>query len=119
MSIVILTDKQRCGLQLAVRAAPLAVGGAVHSNLKNFSPGRHVASDLRSRSAVNRLVCKERLQLLAYRVHGNDIDGTGGAKLTLAINLLLSKFISQHNDPENAYHLDPHEVVTSASKLAC
>jgi hypothetical protein len=104
MSKGILTDKQRRGLQLAVRAAPLAAGGEVHSNLKNFSPGRHVASDLRSRGAVNPIVRKERSQLFADSVQEVDIDGTSEAMLTLAINLLLSKFISKHNNPDDAYH---------------
>ncbi len=67
---------------------------------------------MRSRGAVNRLVSKECSQLLADRVHGVDIDGTRGAMLTLAMNLSLSKFISKHNDPNDAYHLDQHDVVT-------
>ena len=106
------TDKQKHGIQLAVRAAPLAHGRAVHAGIKNFSPGKHVANDQRSRLALNRLATRERKLIMSERVPGVTLDGSSGSMLTLAEKLDLSRFIHKHNDPSDPYHLDPHEVVT-------
>ena len=51
----ILNVRQRNAVINSVKSAPLAAGSAVQSNLKNFSPGKRVASDQRSRGAVDRL----------------------------------------------------------------
>jgi hypothetical protein len=48
--------------------SPLQTGGAVHANLKNFSPGRHVPTNRRSMEAVARMVRKERKAIMAARV---------------------------------------------------
>ena len=66
----ILTPKQRGAVVRAVRAAPMAVGAHVHSNLQNSSPGKHVPFDLRSRAAVNRLVRRTRGEIMSARVPG-------------------------------------------------
>jgi hypothetical protein len=44
------------------------VGSQVHANLKNFSPGKYVASDTKSQAAVNRLVRKTRKELMTARI---------------------------------------------------
>jgi hypothetical protein len=52
----ILNPKQRGAIVRAVKSAPMSVGSQVQSNLQNFSPGKHVPFDDRSRGALNRLV---------------------------------------------------------------
>ena len=64
----LLTVKQQHAIRTAVRCAPLQSGGAVHANLKNFSPGRQVPTNRRSMEAVARMVRKERKAIMAARV---------------------------------------------------
>jgi hypothetical protein len=59
----------------------------VQSNIKNFSPGKRVASDQCSRGAVDRLVSKTRRELMAKRVPGIERDGSGGSMTQLAESL--------------------------------
>ena len=107
----LLTVKQQHAIRTAVKSAPLQSGSAVHSNLKNFSPGRHVATNRRSMEAVSRLVRKERKALMAARVPGLSIDGSEGAMTKLAKSLSLKTAIKRHNDPEDEYHMEAHQVV--------
>ena len=107
----LLTVKQQHAIRTAVRSAPLQSGGAVHANLKNFSPGRHVPTDRRSMEAVARRVRKERKELMAERVPGQKIDGSEGAMTKLAMALSLKTAIERHNDPNDDYHMDAHQVV--------
>jgi hypothetical protein len=80
----ILTVEQLAAVEASVRSAPLAVGSQVHANLKNFSPGKHVASDRKSQAAVNRLVRKKRKELMAARIPGINLDDIEGAMIRLA-----------------------------------
>ena len=105
----LLTVKQQHAIRTAVRCAPLQSGGAVHANLKNFSPGRQVPTNRRSMEAVNRMVRKVRKALMAERVPGQKIDGSEGAMTKLAKSLSLKTAIERHNDPE--YHMEAHQVV--------
>ncbi len=89
----ILTVKQLAAVEASVRSAPLAVGSQVHANLKNFSQGKHVASDRKSQAAVNRLVRKKRKELMAARIPGINLDDTEGAMVRLAQSLSLSRHI--------------------------
>ncbi len=63
----LLTVKQQHAIRTALKCAPLQSGSAVHSNLKNFSPGRHVPTDRRSMNlkAVSRMVLKECKAIMA------------------------------------------------------
>ncbi len=83
----ILSVKQRNAVINAVELAPLAAGSAVQSNLENFSPGKRVASDQRSREAVDRLVSKSRRELMAKRIPGIELDGSEGSMAQLAESL--------------------------------
>ena len=107
----LLTVKQQHAIRTAVRSAPLQSGGAVHANLKNFSPGRHVPTDRRSMDAVARMVRKERKELMAARLPGHKIDGSEGAMTKLAKAISLKTAIERHNDPDDDYHMDAHQVV--------
>ena len=107
----ILSVKQRNAVIGAVKAAPLSTGAAVHSNLKNRSPGNHVRSDKRSFRAVDRLVSNTRRELMAGRVDGVDIDGSEGSMVQLAESLSLKRFIERHNDRDDPFHLDEHQTV--------
>jgi hypothetical protein len=86
------------------------VGSQVHANLNIFSPGKHVASDRKSQSAVNRLVRKKRKELTAARILGINLDGTEGAMVRLAQSLSLSLHIKRHNNPDEPYHMDEHQT---------
>jgi hypothetical protein len=55
---LILSEKQKLGAQLAIRSAPLMTCSAVHADMKNFSPAKHIDSTKQKRQAVNRLVWK-------------------------------------------------------------
>jgi hypothetical protein len=79
----ILSDKQKLGVQLAVRSAPLMTSSAVHASMKNFSPAKHIYSTKQKRQAVDRLVRKERKALMAKLVDGVELDGSLGSMLTL------------------------------------
>jgi hypothetical protein len=85
-----------------------AVGSQVHANLKNFSPGKHVASDKKSQSAVNRLVRKKRKELMAARIPGINLNDTEGAMVRLAQSLSLSRHIKRYNNPADPYHMNEH-----------
>ena len=80
----ILNPKQKGAVERAARSAPLAVGSQVHASLQNFSPGRRVPYDRRSRKAVDRLVRKTRQDVMSRRVGGIDLDGSEGAMNQLA-----------------------------------
>ena len=54
----------------------MAVGSQVISNLQNFSPGKRVPLDMRSRRAVYRLVRRTRNDIMAERVPGIKLDGS-------------------------------------------
>jgi hypothetical protein len=104
----ILSEKQKLGVQLAVRSAPLMTGSAVHSNMRNFSPAKHIDSTKPKRQAVDRLVLKEpeRQALMSKRLDGVDLDGSFGSRLTLTMDMSLSRFIKKHHDPADPYHLN-------------
>ncbi len=51
---------------------------------------------------------------MAGRTPGVLLDGSGGSMIELAESLSLQRFIDRHNDPEDPYHLDPHEIVCCA-----
>ncbi len=105
-----MTAKQLAAVEAFVRSAPLAVGSQVHANLKNFSRGKHVASDRKSQAAVNRLVRKKRKQLMAARIPGINLDDTEGAMVRLAQSLSLSLHIKRHNDPADSNHINEHQT---------
>ena len=74
----ILTVKQRGAVERVARATPLAIGTQVHASLQNFSPGRRVPFDQRSRKAVDRLVRRTRQKVMAERVGGIALNGSEG-----------------------------------------
>jgi hypothetical protein len=106
----ILTVKQLEAVESSVRSAPLAVGSQVHVNLKNFSPGKHVASDKASQAKVARLVRQHSKELMAARIPGINLDDAEGAMVRLAQSLSLSRHIKKHNDPADPYHLNEHQT---------
>ena len=107
----ILNPKQRGAVVRAVSAAPLAVGSQVISNLQNFSPGKQVPFDMRSRKAVNRLVRQTGNDIMTECVPGIKLDGSEGSMSQLAESLSLVKFLERHSDPANSFHMTEHQVV--------
>lgn len=107
----ILSVKQRGAIKRAVRAAPMTVGAQVHANLQNFSPGRQVPFDERSRKAVARLTRRERATVMEETFPGIKLDGSEGSMNELAESLSLEKLIARHNDPNDSFHMDEHQVV--------
>ena len=89
----------------------MAVGSQVHASMQNFSPGRRIPYDARSRQAVARIVRKTRAEVLQDRVPGITLDGSEGSMNRLADSISLVKLLKRHNDPADSYHMDEHEVV--------
>ncbi len=79
-----------------------------------MSPGKRVAHDVRSTGAVGRLVRKARGEIMASRTLGVLLNGSEGSMIELAESLSLQHFIDRHNDPDDPYHLKPHDVVCCA-----
>jgi hypothetical protein len=103
---------KQCGtIKRTVRAAPMAVGSQVHANLQNFSPGRRVPYDARSRAAVSHLTRRERAAVLEETVPCITLDGSEGSMNELADSLSLEKLLARHNDPNDSFHMDEHQVV--------
>ena len=73
-----------------------------------------MAPDVCSSDAVLRLVKKTRGEVMADLILGILLDGSEGSMVELAESLSLKRFIDCHNDPDDPYHLDPHEVVCCA-----
>jgi hypothetical protein len=92
----ILNPKQRGAVERAARSAPLAIGTQIHASMQNFSPGRHIPYDRRSRNAVDRLVRKTRRSVMERRIGGIDLDGSEGAMNKLAESLSLVKLLEKH-----------------------
>ena len=107
----ILNVKQKNAVIASVRSCPMITGNAVQSNLKNFSPDKHVPTTAHNCKAVNRLVSKTRSNLMRDRMQGTDIDGSEGSMIQLAESLSLVQFIKRHNDPDDPFHMDEHQVV--------
>ena len=107
----ILTVKQRGAVERVARATPLAIGSQVHASLQNFSPGRRVPFDQRSRKAVDRLVRRTRTKVMADRVGGIALNGSEGKLNEFAESLSLVKFLERHNDPADPFHMDEHQPV--------
>jgi hypothetical protein len=105
-----LTVKQSVAVKTAVKCAPLLTGSQVNANLKNFSPGKHVSSDRKSQAALNRLVRKNRKELMAARIPGINIDGTNGSMTLLVQSISLLRHIKKHTDPTDPYHLNEHQT---------
>jgi hypothetical protein len=89
----ILNPKQKGAVERAAQSAPLALGSQIHTSMQNFSPGRHIPYDRRSRKAVDRLVRKTRRDVMSRRAGGIDLDGSEGAMNQLAESLSLVKFL--------------------------
>mmetsp|Transcript_33861 Transcript_33861/g.71031 ORF Transcript_33861/g.71031 Transcript_33861/m.71031 type:complete len:198 (-) Transcript_33861:1976-2569(-) len=108
-----LSPKQRAAVIADVKASPVAAAAAVQLNLRMFSLGKRVASDLRSSAAVNRLVKKTLRKIMEERVPGIEIDGSEalGSMTLLAEWHSLQRFIGRHNDPADPYHMDEHEPI--------
>ena len=107
----ILNPKQRGAVERAARSAPLSLGSQIHASMQNFSPGRHIPYDRRSRKAVDRLVRKTRQDVMSRRVGGIDLDGSEGAMNQLAESLSLVKLLEKHNNPTDPFHMDEHQPV--------
>jgi hypothetical protein len=64
-----------------------------------------------AKGAVNRLVRKTRKNVMAARISGVGVDGSGGSMNRLAESLCLSKLLERHNDPDDDFYLDEHQQV--------
>ena len=89
----------------------MAVGLQIHANLQNFSQGRRVPYDARSRAAVARLTRHERALVLEETVPCSKLDGSEGSMDELADSLFLERLLARHNDPNDSFHMDEPQVV--------
>jgi hypothetical protein len=107
----ILSVKQRCAVKGAVSSAPHTIGSQIHANLENFGPCKRVPFDSRSQNAGARLVRTQWQEIMEDRVPGIGIDGTDGCMNRLHESLCLETLIARHNDPDDEFHMDEHQVV--------
>jgi hypothetical protein len=107
-----LTDKQRLGIQEAVRVCPMQVGSVLVDRSKKFSPSKRILVSDKNVRAASRLVRRERQEVLSGDLlEGITIDGSNGAMTQVCEALSLPRLIARHNDPHDAFHLDAHQPV--------
>jgi hypothetical protein len=101
----------------AVRASPLSTGYSVHRNLGNMGPKMQVGNDRRSRASLNRLVRKERANIMHRETGGEKMEDNVGAMVEIGEQLLLSNIIKKHNSETDPYHLEAHTVISGGYKF--
>ncbi len=111
-----LTVSQKTQLKLSVKCVPTATGREHARNTSKFSPGKQTPRDSYTIRSAQPLVSKER-QKLAWKVTGGlELNSEHGIMTLLASSMDLTMFIKQHNDPNDDFHLDMHQVVCIGSQ---
>ncbi len=74
-------------------------------------PGKQTPRDKYAIRAAQRLVSKERRKLAWRITGGSELNSEHGRMAQLAAAMDLTMLIKRHNDPEDDFHLDMHQVV--------
>ena len=106
-----LTVSQRAALKRATKSAPNESARQLVRNSSNFSPEKRTALDPDSIRSAQRVVSKQRRALALKQTQGIRLDKTNGKMTELGEKLDLTMLIARHNDPQDEYHLNLHEVV--------
>ena len=104
-----LTQHQKHAIKTAVGASPLSTGYSVHRNLSNV--GMNVSNDKGTRSAVSRLVRKERGIIMHAETGGKKMDESIAAMVEIGRMMHIDKVIKDHNS-DSDFHLDLHMVIS-------
>jgi hypothetical protein len=106
-----LTVSQRSTLKRAIKSAPNESARQLVRNSSNFSPGKRTGQDPDSIRSAQRLIAQERRSLALSHTSGVQLDTSNGAMTQLGDKMALEKLIARHNDPDDDYHLNLHQVV--------
>lgn len=112
-----LTVAQRGMLRTSVKCAPNATGREHVRNSQHFSPGKRTPQDPKAIRAAQRLACNERARLARGQTCGVVLTPEHGSLTQLAESMDLLAWIKRHNDPDDEYHLDLHQVVCIGSQF--
>jgi hypothetical protein len=84
--------------------------------MENLLDDQHIAHDLFR--SVQRVVHAQEAETHSARFHGGvKVDGTNGKMTEFADKIDLMKALERHNDPNDLYHLDMHEVVSLGTQF--
>ena len=111
-----LTVSQKALLRRATKTAPNESARQLVRNSSNFSPDKRTGQDPDSIRSAQRIVSQQRRRLALSQTQGVQLDKSNGAMTRLASELDLAALIARHNDPEDDYHLDLHQVVCIGSQ---
>ena len=106
-----LSVSQKAQLRTCVKCAPTATGREHARNTSYFSPGEQTLRDSYAIRSAQRLVSKERRKLAWKFTGGLELNSEHGRMTQLAASMDLTMFITRHNDPNDDFHLDMHQVV--------
>ena len=106
-----LTVAQKAQLKISVKCAPTATGREHARNTSNFSPGKQTPRDSYAMRSAQRVVSKERRKLARKVTGGLEVNSEHGKMSLLDASMDLTMFIKRHNDQNDDFHLDMHQVV--------
>ena len=106
-----LTNSQRAALKRSTKSAPNESARQLVRNSNNFSPDKRTGPDLDSIRSARRIVSQQRRILALSNTSGVQLDTTNGAMTRLGGKMDLVRLIARHNDSEDDYHLNLHQVV--------
>ena len=75
---------------------------------------------VRNEPEVGRTVIEASIRLKLHfppRFHGVKVDGTNGKMTAFAEKIDFLSALQKHNDPDDPYHLDMHEVVSLGAQF--
>ena len=110
-----LSNTQKTALKLATKCAPTETPRQIRRNMENLLEDQHIAHDLFR--SVQRVVHAQKAETHSARLHGVKMDGTNGKMTAFADKIDLLRALERHNDPNDPYHLDMHEVVSLGAQF--
>ena len=106
-----LSVAQKAALKRATKSAPNESARQLVRNSSNFSPDKRTGLDPDSIRSAQRVISQQRRALALQHTQGIRLDKTNGKMTELGEKLDLTRLIARHNDPQDDYHLNLHEVV--------
>ncbi len=106
-----LAVQQKAALRKAAKCAPNESARQLAQNTQHFSPKSSTPRDPDALRAAQRVVGAQCRALALEQTGGVQLDQSNGAMTRLRETMNLWKLILHHNDPEDDYHVDLHQVV--------
>jgi len=110
-SSVCLKVSHKASLKRLTKCAPNESARQLVRNSSNLSPDRRVNLSPKSVHRAQRIIGLERRRIAQVNSQGVKLDQTFGSMIRLRESLDLQAFIDRHNDPDDDFHLDLHQVV--------